>query len=210
MMFKQMISVLIRPKVIMINLSSRAIALIREAEGLNQPSRWPGGRSGITLGIGYDLGYATIDQFESDWGGILSPEELKLLKGAVGRIGEKAHKLAAKYNEIKIIAEQADKVFISRTLPLYSLRTIQAFPGVEELPLDAQGALLSLVMNRGGSMEGPRRKEMVAIRSAVHIKDLKKIAKQLRKMKRLWVDKGQDGLLRRRDAEADLVESAIS
>jgi hypothetical protein len=28
-------------------------------------------------------------------------------------------------------------------------------------------------------------------------------------MKRLWVGKGVDGLLKRRDAEADLVESAI-
>ena len=35
------------------------------------------------------------------------------------------------------------------------------------LPLDAQGALVSLVFNRGTSMEGDRRAEMRAIRDAV-------------------------------------------
>ena len=35
-------------------------------------------------------------------------------------------------------------------------------------------------------------------------------ARVLRAMKRLWVNKGLDGLLKRRDAEADLVESCIA
>ena len=39
--------------------------------------------------------------------------------------------------------------------------------------------------------------------------DLQEIADQIRAMKRLWVGKGVDGLLKRRDAEADLVESSI-
>ena len=37
----------------------------------------------------------------------------------------------------------------------------------------------------------------------------KEIANQIRSMKRLWVNKGLGGLLHRRDAEADLVESCI-
>jgi GH24 family phage-related lysozyme (muramidase) len=39
---------------------------------------------------------------------------------------------------------------------------------------------------------------------------LRFIAGQFRSMKRLWEGKGLDGLLARRDAEADLVESAIT
>ena len=39
--------------------------------------------------------------------------------------------------------------------------------------------------------------------------DLQEIANQLRAMKRLW-GANMGGLLRRRDAEADLVESAIN
>jgi GH24 family phage-related lysozyme (muramidase) len=55
-----------------------------------------------------------------------------------------------------------------------------------------------------------RRREMRAIRDAVSKKDLQAIANQLRAMKRLWVGKNMDGLLKRRDAEADLVESAMT
>ena len=55
-----------------------------------------------------------------------------------------------------------------------------------------------------------RRKEMRAIRGAVAEGDLQEIADQLRAMKRLWEGKGLDGLLKRRDAEADMVESAIA
>ncbi len=38
-------------------LSDKALQLILGAEGLDQPGNWPGGQSGITIGIGYDLGY---------------------------------------------------------------------------------------------------------------------------------------------------------
>jgi GH24 family phage-related lysozyme (muramidase) len=51
--------------------------------------------------------------------------------------------------------------------------------------------------------------EMRTIRDAVKVGDLVTIVKQLRYMKRLWIGKGLDGLLRRRDAEAALVESCI-
>jgi GH24 family phage-related lysozyme (muramidase) len=50
---------------------------------------------------------------------------------------------------------------------------------------------------------------MRAVRDAVAAGDLQEIANQIRAMKRLWEGKGLDGLLKRRDAEADLVESAI-
>ena len=40
--------------------------------------------------------------------------------------------------------------------------------------------------------------------------DLQEIANQIRAMKCLWEGKGLDGLLKRRDAEADLVESCIA
>ena len=50
---------------------------------------------------------------------------------------------------------------------------------------------------------------MRAIRDAVPSGDLQEIADQLRSMKRLWINKGLDGLLRRREEEAKLVESCI-
>jgi GH24 family phage-related lysozyme (muramidase) len=59
-------------------------------------------------------------------------------------------------------------------------------------------------------MEGPRRAEMRAVRDAVAVQDLAEIAAQLRAMKRLWEGQGLDGLLRRREAEAQLVESCLA
>jgi GH24 family phage-related lysozyme (muramidase) len=66
-----------------------------------------------------------------------------------------------------------------------------------------------LVFNRGPGMDGERRREMRAVRDAVAEKDLREIVRQIRAMKRIWEGQGLDGLLRRRDAEADLIESAI-
>jgi GH24 family phage-related lysozyme (muramidase) len=81
------------------------------------------------------------------------------------------------------------------------------------LPAEVQGALVSLVYNRGSSMiDKPgddRRKEMRAIRDAVAVGNLRKIADQLRSMKRLWQGQSLGGLIARREAEADLVEEAI-
>ena len=51
---------------------------------------------------------------------------------------------------------------------------------------------------------------MRAIQAAVVNGDFREIADQLRSMKRLWVNQGLDGLLVRRDKEADLVESCMA
>jgi len=192
-----------------LQITEEALALILEAEGLDQPGKWPGESSGITIGVGYDLGFVTPQQFEEDWSPFLSSDEIERLKTAIGLSGEPAHDRASEFSDIRVRRADAEEVFKNRTLPLYSARTEKAFPGVDELPANAQGALVSLVFNRGPGMNGDRREEMRAVRDAVAAGDLQEIADQIRAMKRLWVGKGMDGLLRRRDAEADLVESAI-
>ena len=193
----------------MITLTDKATRMIMDFEGLNQPSKWPGGSSGITLGIGYDLGYVIMDQFESDWGPYLTSAQLNRLRDAVGKRGIAARNRAVQFEDIRIRRKDAEAVFIERNIPLYSLKTEMAFPGVTKLPPDAQGALVSLVFNRGTSMEGDRRREMRTIQAAVANGDLQEIADQLRSMKRLWVNQGLDGLLVRREEEAKLVESCI-
>ncbi|MFA5180803.1 MAG: pesticin C-terminus-like muramidase [Syntrophales bacterium] len=194
-------------------MSDKAIKLILDYEGLDKPGNWPGGASGITIGIGYDLGYVTVDQFESDWGEFLPTQDINILRSVVGLRGIKAKNKAASLPDIVITPTVAEKVFAERTIPLTQFKAAQAFPGIDKLPLDAQGALVSLVYNRGTAMadDSPedRRKEMRAIRDAVARQDMKDIAHQLRLMKRLWVGKGLNGLLKRRDAEAALVESCI-
>lgn len=184
-----------------------AIDLILEFEGVDQPGEWPGESSGITIGAGYDLGFCSAEQFEEDWGPYLSGDEIERLKDVIGLSGEAAHERAGEFSDIKIDKADAAEVFKERTLPGASEETEQAFPGVDQLPPKVQGALVSLIYNRGTKMEGDKRREMRAVRDAVADGDLQVIADQLREMKRLWPD--TRGLRRRRDAEADLVESAI-
>jgi len=194
-------------------ISTKAIQLILNAEGIDQPDNWPGGASGITIGIGYDLGYTTVDRFESDWGDVLPTSQMQRLKEVVGLRGLSARVSAKDFADIKISPDEAKKVFTERTLPIEQAKAQLAFPGFDKLPIDAQGALISLVYNRGTSMfDKPgedRRKEMRAIRDAVAAGDLQEIANQLRSMKRLWEGKGLDGLIKRREDEAELVESSI-
>jgi len=190
-------------------LTEKAQKLIFDFEGIDQPGDWPGGASGITIGIGYDLGYESAGDFEEDWKAILSDGDFTTLSQVLGLKGADAQAKAPGLKAIKIKSADAEQVFLERSVPKYQALTQQAFPGVDALPADAQGALFSLVYNRGTSMNGDSRKEMRAIRDAVPNGDLQEIADQLRAMKRLWEGKGLDGLLKRRDAEADLVESSI-
>jgi len=195
-------------------LSDKARDLIFKFEDLDQPSEWPGGESGITIGIGYDLGFATAEQFRGDWGDCLPAADCDTLCGVLGLTGQKAKARAMEFKAIRISRADAEKVFMQRSVPDAQRQTEKAFPGVDKLPPDAQGALVSLIYNRGPRMtdRDPKtqdRREMRAIRDAVPRGDLKEIATQLRSMKRLWENKGMGGLLKRRDAEADLVESCL-
>ena len=189
--------------------SQKAFDLILSFEGMGQPKQWPGGESGVTIGFGYDLGFVTAAKFQEDWGDQLPADVMTKLKTAIGLKGIPAKNKAAQLKDVKIDRAPSLVVFTERTVPQYEAQTRAAFPGFDALPNYAQGALVSLVFNRGASMKGDRRTEMRAIRDAVKIGDLQEIADQLRKMKRLWVGQGLDGLLRRRDAEADMVEASI-
>jgi GH24 family phage-related lysozyme (muramidase) len=194
--------------------SEKALDLIISFEGLNQPGKWPGGASGIAIGYGYDLGHVTAEKFESDWAGCFTPPQFARLREAIKKAGASAQALAARLADIKCRAADSRRVLLECSIPEFVERTRQAFPGFDELPSDAQGALVSLVYNRGAGMKDSaganNRLEMRAIRDLVPLGDLAGIAAQLRSMKRLWAGKGMDGLLRRREAEAALVESSMA
>ena len=166
---------------------------------------WPGGASGITIGIGYDLGYNSKAQIIRDWGGKLSDEELGELVAVADKKGEAAEAVLSTVDHIKIPFETAKEVFYTTTLPRFARLTRKAYPGIEALPADAQAMLLSLVFNRGGKMSGTRRKEMKAIQPLVIQKDLDGIAREIRAMKRLWDVSLLPGLHARRDEEARMI-----
>lgn len=175
--------------------------------GLSHPV-WPGGQSGVTIGIGYDLGHTAPTQIEKDWRGHITDADLAKLLTVAGKKGETAKQARASVRHVEVPFEAAKEVFYTSTLPRFAQITRRAYPGVERLPADAQAALLSLVYNRGASKSGASRREMKAIEPLVEDGDLGGIAEQIRAMKRLWVGKGLPGLLRRRDEEADLIAHA--
>lgn len=168
---------------------------------------YPGGASGVTIGIGYDLGYNTLNQFNTDWGSVLDQKSFRRLSAHIGKKGSSAKAAIASVKDIEVDWDAASTVFKKETLPRFIKETLRAFPGADKLHPDAFGALVSIVFNRGASVTGSSRREMLNIRNLISSKNYKAIAQEIRSMKRLWVGKGLDGLLKRRDEEASLVES---
>lgn len=166
---------------------------------------WPGAASGVTIGVGYDLGYNSATVIPKDWFA-LGTATTGRLATAAGITGSRARSILPRYRDISIEWMDADNVFKRTTLSRFYAQTKKAFPGLTELRPNAQAALVSLVFNRGPSMAGESRREMRAIQSLVTKKDYAGIAKQIQLMERLW--RGTDvgpGLIRRREAEAKLV-----
>lgn len=213
---KHQLEIIEEPVVNGVELSAKSMKLILDYEvggGENYYNKflkkpcWPQGASGVTIGIGYDLGYNSNFEFEQDWGKRLSVSDMNLLRKILGYKGLSAKSKLNLVRHIEIPWEDALQVFKQRTIPRFVKTTLNTFPKADELHPDAFGALVSLVFNRGGSLKGDSRQEMARIRELVAEKNYKEIARQIRLMKRLWQNRGLDGLLRRRDEEAALIES---
>jgi hypothetical protein len=205
-------------------LSNKSLNLILEFEvggGENYYNKflknpaWPEGQSGVTIGVGYDLGYVNKAEFSEDWKDL--PKDIfdRLYK-VVGIKGYNAKNLIRGLKDISIPWDLALKVFNNKTVTKFYNLTQKTFPNFDNLPEDAKGGLVSLVFNRGAALEGDRRREMKLIRDGMKItntfdqKALTFIANQIRSMKRIWAGGSiEKGMNRRRDAEAKLIEDSL-
>jgi hypothetical protein len=169
---------------------------------------WPSIQSGVVIGIGYDLGYVSAEQFDFDWHARIPPSDIANLKTVIGIRGIPAKDHAERLADITIPYEAALGEFKATTLRAYASTMEAAFPNAPELPPDSYGALVSLVFNRGAGMAGESRREMRAIRDLMQAKTYTAIPEQLRAMKRLSPE--VDGLRKRRDAEATLFEKGLA
>lgn len=174
-----------------------------------QKATWPGGASGVTVGFGYDLGYNTPDQVRRDWKGKVPEGTVQAMVSVCGKKGSiAANELRRVRGAILIPWDTAQEVFGEKTMPRFAAMTKTAFPDIALAHPHGQGVVLSLSFNRGTSMRGATRSEMRDIRD--HLKPAPhKIPADIRAMKRLWVGKGLDGLLIRREAEAVLFEKGL-
>lgn len=172
-----------------------------------QRPEWPGVRSGVTIGIGYDVGYATKEQLWSDWKGEIPDEMIRTLEQAVGVTGQRAAAILGAYQSVVVPWDAAIRVFDKTVIPRWEENVLKKVKGAEKLNPNQFGALVSLAYNRGASgfqLQDARNREMNEIRKLVLSGEYAKIPAQFRSMKRLWP--GVKGLLRRRDREAALFE----
>jgi peptidoglycan hydrolase-like protein with peptidoglycan-binding domain len=173
-------------------------------------TEWPGGASGVTVGIGYDLGYATRAEIASDWEGLIQPQMIKAMQSVAGITGSAARGATREiYSQVYIPWNTALAVFDKVDVPKWVNIVRKALPNTDDLSPESFGALVSLAFNRGASFNnaGDRCREMRAIRTDMITRNYKDIPHQFRLMKRLWPAGG--GLWKRREHEAVLFETGL-
>jgi hypothetical protein len=196
----------------MMNLTTKGIQAIINwetgGESYYDPQpEWPGESSGVTIGIGWDLGMTPFAETTRAWSPHLSASTLAALVGVSGRHGEAAKVVLPYVRHLTIPWAAALSVFEDVTLPTFYVRTLRIYPQAADLPGDCAAALVSLVFNRGTSLSGERRREMCNIQALLRTGNLKEIPKQFREMERLWPN--SKGLKRRRNEEGDLFDGGL-
>ena len=174
---------------------------------------WQTTASGVTIGMGFDVGHNTKEQIKKALDGVLSDTEISLLQSVSGLKGRSAYYNGlpkVKY-KINVTYEQAEKIFKKDSLPRYTKQTADAFKlSKNRLHPHSNGALTSLVFNRGPSMSSSdSRKEMRWIRHNISIGREDRVPSDIRSMKRLWSYSKLKGLHLRRDAEARLFQEGL-
>lgn len=175
-----------------------------------QKPTWPQGDSGVTIGIGVDLGFETGEFTKTSWSDYLDGDDVASLQTCNGVSGKAAKALCATMQDITIPWLTAASEFNVYEVPNYWSLTRRTFPGFDNLRLNAQGALVSLVYNRGSSLSGPSRVDMRTIRDAVKTKDYDAMAEAETHMLvtcgNSWRNAGiYDGMKTRRTSEANLI-----
>lgn len=176
---------------------------------LYQHPEWPGGASGVTIGIGYDCGYSRPDVIAADWN-MLSTGMVHALEAVAGITGSAARSHAAALRGVVTVPwDAAMAVFEQRDMPKWESIVAHALPNTDKLNGDCFGALVSLAYNRGASFSQPgdRYTEMRGIKMLMGAEQFDRIPDEFRSMKRLWPN--VLGLRLRRDHEAALFQKGL-
>jgi hypothetical protein len=195
-----------------------ALEFLEREEQVPAHPYWPGGRSGITIGVGWDLGQHSSQALEETWKG-LTTVDIGRLRTAAGQQGPAASKLLPSLHDVTIPHDLAMQILESSIRDDFYPLALKAFPGADQLPANVQVALISVVFNRGGGLgHDPdwsvartvdARWEMREFRKDVRDRDFFAIYAHLDTMKRLWEDSGPRGLPIRRRHEGTLVRPYV-
>jgi hypothetical protein len=167
---------------------------------------WPTRRSGITIGIGYDLKAVTARQLK-DWDDSLAVDAVERLALVVGVTG--TQKRLDSVQDVVIPLPAAIMVFLKRMIPEHVTRTRAIYPTLTSLSAPRPTSLISLVFNRGNDLEGDRHREMKRIRDLLVAEDPDPVADELDAMTRLWDPATEGGVIARRRREAILWRSGF-
>jgi GH24 family phage-related lysozyme (muramidase) len=173
---------------------------------------YPGLGSGATIGIGYDLRFASYADLQRDWGQHLRDQHIDRLIPYLGKSGPQSFERIPALSDFAIPWSKAKSQF-AQFLPYQATATLRAFPNAKTLSPTRFGALVSLVYNRGPNINrnAPNRAGMYEIRRLSDAAQWDAIPEQLRLMKNIWLNKKNGkGLVLRREAEAVLFETGAN
>lgn len=171
---------------------------------------YPGVESGVTVGVGYDLGYNSKAQIAADWGH-LPASTVARLQACSGIKGSAAKLKLGSVKDITIPWADALRVYKAKTIPRFSAITKEAYPGTETLHPSVQGAMLSWTFNRGGGISPTSNRDLEKrlIRADIP-SNVPALPKHFLASQRLWIGTSVGkGLCRRRQAEAALIQSSL-
>jgi GH24 family phage-related lysozyme (muramidase) len=177
---------------------------------------WPRNASGPTIGIGYDLGYVTRNNFREDWSGYVDKATIDQLSFLCGVTGSNSKTEIAKLKQMPSIDyDTAYRQCVKEVLPRYTDELENTLKNCDRLSGKQLGALVSLSYNRGFSYRISSAKDKsgryVEMRNiAKHMADgnFAKIPDELKSMRRLWAnDSNVRGVALRRKIEAELFAS---
>jgi hypothetical protein len=197
----------------------KASDFLLRAEGVPDRPYWPGGKSSITIGAGWDLGYHTVADLHKTWGE-LDAEALGRLETAAGKRGPAPHAMLGGLASVTVPRSLSLRVLNTSLKNDYRPLVIKLCPGTEKLPVEAQVVLISLAFNRGDAMgrdpdwltakQLDQPWEMRKMRDDVKRVDMYAMYAHLGIMKRLWEVPNQRGLRRRRCDEQALVRPLVN
>lgn len=170
----------------------------------SRPS-WPQGASGVTVGVGYDLGYHTKSQIVRDWELVVGRRIAELLATCAGVKGSRAKAYRDRIEKsVRISFEGAWKVFVDTTVPRFAKLTAGTFPNHHRMHPVTQAMMLSVVFNRGSSLKGYRRRHMVQMRNSVTDQG---VINAIDQMKVIWPRRegNHPGIRNRRDKEIKII-----
>ena len=177
---------------------------------------WAGGASGVTFGIGFDLGYSTAAEIASTWSPYLPPAMVQAMCSAAGLTGATGQAACFRLRGVVTVSwTAAMAVFEGLDMPKWEKAVAAALPNTDALSPDSFGALVSLAYNRGASFNNPkspsdpsdRYREMRDIHAHMASKSFGSIPGDIRSMERLWPN--VRGLILRRQQEADLFQTGL-